>query len=304
MHPRRVYYYLSTCPRQAIPEYTDAIAAIPANGRIVSPSLSAGPDEDLQLTDLLPPAPVQELEYRRDREAMSPSPELDDFDLPSHYTAMPADAEPYNARGRVQSPPLEFDEREFSATACSMQALKRKQFEEAERNSQELQLQRDRSTSSKASSSHSGLGSGSGSPMDITNPSMASGTFESATPKVAESSPTLTYSDESEESAALANHEAAAALFGQSTSHPSLHAAQTLGLSLHSVSSPMLRPTSVSSKQLDMTVAGTPRKTPAFGPLLTCEDVSMVDALGAPSWEMRNPEAIGLQELDDLLGGF
>ncbi|KAB8339077.1 hypothetical protein FH972_022013 [Carpinus fangiana] len=303
VHPRRVYYFLATSSRQDIPEYTDAIAAIPANGRMISPSLADGPDEEIHFTEefVAPPIPATDTDYRRDREAMSPSPDLDDFDLPSHYIANPADIEPYNARGRVQSPPLELDEREFSATACSMQALKRKQSEEAERQ-QSLQRQ----DTMSASQSSSGASDGSGSPMEDTQASAGAGEFTAASTMATDAFPTLAYSDETEESAALANREAAAALFGQSANAHAGHLgiSDAAGMPAH-FSSPMLRPLSGKLENLPPSslASSTPRKTPAFGPSVGNDvDVSMIDA--SLAWEMRNPEAIGLNELDDLLGGF
>jgi hypothetical protein len=126
-HPKRIYYFLSTCPHQPIP--TDAGNAAAA-ARIITPSLSSAASEEEDLD-------------ARSRGRMSPSPELDlsDYDENSvdpfsNQSHPPTTANIANNR-RAQSPPLEKDEREFTQTASSLQ--QRRKSQEAE--------QRERSTS-------------------------------------------------------------------------------------------------------------------------------------------------------------
>jgi hypothetical protein len=116
-HPKRVYYFLTTCPPQPIP--ADTLSG-PAAARIISPSLSSAASEE------------EDLEARS-REQMSPSPELDlsfdDVADPfSHQTHQPAVNIAHNRR--AASPPLEREEREFTQMATTLQRRKRQAAEE------------------------------------------------------------------------------------------------------------------------------------------------------------------------------
>lgn len=150
VHPRKVFYYLTTRSRQEIPADSSDIIASPLNTsinaggkggkRIISPSLSNASvdDDDSDAAEL------------RKREAFSPSPEVDlsvpeldavaqakdDFHSPptpagstlSGRSSLARDGS--NGSGsegmnlthnhRAQSPPLEGDEREFTQTASNM----------------------------------------------------------------------------------------------------------------------------------------------------------------------------------------
>ena len=126
-HPKRIYFYLTTQPRQAFPdppERADQVA------RIISPSLTSAENED-------------EDKLSRSRAAMSPSPEVDlsppDMDhyeppmSPQAYFSHAHSLSQYSTRDSsttslVQgqaSPPLEGDEREFTQTATSLQQRRR-----------------------------------------------------------------------------------------------------------------------------------------------------------------------------------
>jgi hypothetical protein len=122
-HPKRVYYFLSTCPHQPIP--VDA-GNVPAAARIITPSLSSAASEEEDLD-------------ARSRGRMSPSPELDlsDYDENSvdsfsSQSHPPTTANIANNR-RAQSPPLEKDEREFTLTASFLQQQRRSQEAERQR---------------------------------------------------------------------------------------------------------------------------------------------------------------------------
>jgi hypothetical protein len=109
-HPKRVYYFLTTCAPQIIP----------APARIISPSLSSDASEEEDLES-------------RSREQMSPSPELDlsfddvadPFSISTHQPTINNVAH----NRRAASPPLEHEEREFTQMASS---LERKARENAE----------------------------------------------------------------------------------------------------------------------------------------------------------------------------
>ncbi|KAL8654986.1 MAG: hypothetical protein Q9226_003222 [Calogaya cf. arnoldii] len=150
VHPRKVFYYLTTQPRQGIPidssdifpsPLTTSISASGKGGkRIISPSLSnASIDED----------DSEAVELRK-REIFSPSPEVDlsvpEFDNSTHLEddfhnpPTPVGSTPSGRSSlardgssgsvteemslahnhRAQSPPLEGDEKEFTQTASNM----------------------------------------------------------------------------------------------------------------------------------------------------------------------------------------
>lgn len=116
-HPKRVYYFLSTCPHQPIP--ADG-GNVPAAARIISPSLSSAASEGEDMD-------------ARSRARLSPSPELDLSDYDENgtdpftsQTHPPTTANIAHNR-RAQSPPLEKDEREFTQTASFLQQRRRSQ---------------------------------------------------------------------------------------------------------------------------------------------------------------------------------
>lgn len=127
IHPRRTYYFLTTCPHQPLP---DSSSLLPTRQSVVTPSVSLTDDSGSDDADAR-------------RRELSPSPEVDlsphqfedvddDFSMPatpigsfhSHQRHMPP-----RRVSRHNSPPLEKDEREFTQTADVLQ--KRKLNEEA-----------------------------------------------------------------------------------------------------------------------------------------------------------------------------
>ena len=143
VHPRKIYYYLTTMPRQELPaDSSDLFSSAHAGGkdgkRIISPSISsASVDEDMEAAE------------ERKRDALSPSPEVD---LSAHeiegaatgpemdYVPPPTPGSSFSGRSslardgssvsasdnvlshnhRAASPPLEGDEKEFTQTASSV----------------------------------------------------------------------------------------------------------------------------------------------------------------------------------------
>lgn len=178
---------------------------------------------------------------------MSPSPELDlsDYDSNasdpfSNHTHPPTSANISHNR-RAQSPPLEKDEREFTQTASFLQ--QRRMSQEAERA---------RSASASAEPRQSS---------DVKMEEVAVSVEETI------------------ESAARKDSEAAAALFGPMDQVVSFHGAL-------SPSSPGLKPT----LHIDMAPPSLKRKEIK----LEFDD----------DWVMRSPELIDVDELDDLFGGY
>ncbi|CBY00023.1 predicted protein [Plenodomus lingam JN3] len=227
-HPKRVYYFLSTCPHQPIP--ADG-GNVPSAARIISPSLSSAASEEEEDLDA------------RSRARMSPSPELDlsDYDSNasdpfSNQSHPPTTANIANNR-RAQSPPLEKDEREFTQTASFLQQRRRSQ--EAERSAR---------ASAEPSTKQDVV-------MDEVSHSI----------------------EETEESAARKNSEAAAALFGHLDHLSSFQASLV-------PSSPAVKPT----LHMEMPPPSLKRKQPKFE--LDDEE----------DWAMKSPESIHVDELDDL----
>ena len=140
VHPRKVYYFLTTLPRQDFPDTPlDILPTVHAGGkggrRIISPSISS--------------ASIDEETEDRKRSSLSPSPEVElsteDLDFAesavegefphapsrtnSSFSGRPSmardgsNASSKNALShnhKAASPPLEGDEREFTQTASSM----------------------------------------------------------------------------------------------------------------------------------------------------------------------------------------
>lgn len=124
VHPRRLFFYLTTMPPQPLPE---VVEPIPKHNRIISPSLSSASAAD-----------EEDERYNRARAAMSPSPEVDlsspelddepNTDNPQHSTGSfsnrnsisrehpPTSANLAHNR-RAASPQLELEERDFKQTA-------------------------------------------------------------------------------------------------------------------------------------------------------------------------------------------
>ena len=130
VHPRPLYYFLTTQPHQPIPEMNQVHGSILAARRIISPSLSSADDD-------------ADAKYNRNRNHMSPSPEVDlsspelDDDEPisemsssfSHRGSLPREHPPTSSNlshnRRADSPPLEREERDFKQTANALQELRR-----------------------------------------------------------------------------------------------------------------------------------------------------------------------------------
>ncbi|KAK2049174.1 hypothetical protein LZ31DRAFT_581746 [Colletotrichum somersetense] len=119
VHPRRTYFYLTTCPRQPFPDSSTYV-----HRAVISPSLSSiasgsedGDDIDTRRRELSP-SPEVDLS----------SPEFDDADDDFARPITPVGSLPSNVRysrsHRSASPPLEKDEREFTHTADVLQKRK------------------------------------------------------------------------------------------------------------------------------------------------------------------------------------
>ncbi|KAK8034655.1 hypothetical protein PG993_009650 [Apiospora rasikravindrae] len=128
VHPRRTYFYLTVCPHQPLPDPSSAQLAQRA---IVTPSLSSSSStsEDAESADA----------DRRRELSLSPeidlsSPEFDDMedDMPMPGTPMGSVSMSQRHRpmtsmsrnSKIDEPPLEKDEKEFTETADGLQKRK------------------------------------------------------------------------------------------------------------------------------------------------------------------------------------
>ncbi|KAL8838754.1 MAG: hypothetical protein Q9170_002003 [Blastenia crenularia] len=273
VHPRKVFYYLTTQPRQEIPADSSDILTSPlmtsiiAKGgkRIISPSLSnASIDEDdLETAEL------------RKREAFSPSPEIDlsapeldavtqtedDFHTPPTPAGSTLSGRSSLARDgssgtgcenmnlshnhHAQSPPLEGDEREFTQTASNMRMRGMSIDEQSVRQSTEAETE-----------------------LPATVGEL--------------------HLDETEDEVAHRSEEDGAYLFGGQPS------AQELGSGM--MSSPFVKPIHIRVSMERSVKDG----------MLDVEIKESTSVLGdhGYDWAMREPDSIQLEELDELFGGF
>lgn len=277
VHPRKVFYYLTTLPRQENLVHSSDLLASPlitslgsrgkGGKRVISPSLSnASIDEDAESVE------------DRKRAALSPSPEVDlsapdldpdapgndDYQIPltpvgtsfSGRSSLARDGTNGSAseginlvhNHRAASPPLEGDEKEFTQTASNMRMRGMSLDELNIRESTEVEVPRSQD------------------PLDM-------------------------HINETEEERARRNREAAATLFGG-------HETGT-GINLGPMSSFFGR----SSQGMGFLERNRREDT---------ADVEMKDLVSpevTPSWlsmglDIRDPESVELEELDDLLGGY
>lgn len=269
IHPRKVFYYLTTCPRQEIsPDSSDILSPqlfntlVTSNQvgkRIISPSISnASIDGDSEGVE------------DRKRAAISPSPEVDlsspeledDVPVDDDLNSPPTPAGSFSRRSSLNRdgtngsasdglnhlynqcaarPPLEKDEKEFTQTASSMR-MRRVSFDE-----QDIR------------------------PTTETEELAAEYALE-----------------ETEEEKAKKNQEAAATLFGGHHEN-----SQQMGLSI--LSSPHVKP-----MYAHLFVERISRREGTVD--LEMKESTILGDSGL--WDIRPPESIELDELDDLFCGF
>lgn len=127
VHPRKVFYYLTTYPHQPLPENLDEMVAVDV--KQMTPSLSSGSVAQDDDDD-------DEEAMARERSRLSPSPEIDlsapEFEEEQNDLKDPGScdastpgfsdqrAHRLSHNHRAASPPLEGDEREFTQTASSV----------------------------------------------------------------------------------------------------------------------------------------------------------------------------------------
>jgi len=135
VHPRRTYFYLTTCPHQPLPDPAQAstLSQLAHSRSIVSPSPSSAPsmsadESDMERRRELSPSPEVDLSSPEfddmDDDFAMPSTPIGSFSMRGFY--MPARPIPSGSgrHGRAGSPPLEKDEKEFTQTADGLQKRK------------------------------------------------------------------------------------------------------------------------------------------------------------------------------------
>lgn len=280
VHPRRLYFFLTTMPRQPIPE---TVEYIPSQLRIISPSLSSASAAD-----------EEEERYTRTRHTLSPSPEVD-LSSPEleqgHPPEPPTPGAPFSGRNSVTrerstsgsnlaqgrrggSPQLEHEERDFKQCANAL-------YEQA-------QLQRRNSqASSKLAQSRQ------------ESPDVKMEVTDDVAEQV-EAEVTMSIEEpESDEAAARKNSEVAAALFGQAE-----HLKPMEG-GMDYLSSPLIQPkdevilNAVPSKDA-------PRTEGLDAMVLDVHPTrSEVDAVTMADWEtLLSPENVDVAELEDLFDAY
>ena len=121
IHPRKVYYYLTTFPRQPISESSDDLISV-VDGKHITPSISSlDQDEEDAIARERSPSPEVDLsspDYEEEGNVDLDSPagratSSDQYSDPSNHSRL-------LHSHRAASPPLEGDEKEFTQTASSV----------------------------------------------------------------------------------------------------------------------------------------------------------------------------------------
>ncbi|KAH9844845.1 hypothetical protein Tdes44962_MAKER01392 [Teratosphaeria destructans] len=266
VHPRRLYFYLTTMQAQALPDPSEMMLPKP---RIISPSLSSASAAD-----------EEDDRYNRQRTALSPSPEVDlsspelDGDnaqeapepgvpFASARNSVPRDsrASSLSQHRRAASPQLEREERDFKQTANQLYEQAQLRRRNSQKRDDDVKMEQDDTTGG------------------------AEHDTESVTMSI----------EEDEELAARKNSIDAAALFGhQESLQQSSH--------LMDFSSPVLHPQHNVSRTIpehqDSMMSALSLDVGA-----TSTDVSPSDAtLGWDS--LQSPENIELAELEDMFDSY
>ncbi|KAI5360808.1 hypothetical protein Slin15195_G087240 [Septoria linicola] len=144
VHPRRLYFYLTTTQHQPIP---DTVEQMPKAVRTISPSISSASAADI------------DDRFTRERQSLSPEVDLSSPELDEDTGADPrAPGGSYSARSSISrerasfahtrrnaSPPLETEERDFKQTASAL-------YEEAQKRRNSQHSQQDTNMDSKDAS--------------------------------------------------------------------------------------------------------------------------------------------------------
>ncbi|CAG8031897.1 unnamed protein product [Penicillium olsonii] len=304
IHPRKVYYYLTTFPHQPIPETDDVVPAV--DGKRITPSVSSLEDEDDAMMRERSPSPEVDLSSP-DFEDLNANrgPSADHFPDASNLTRL-------MHSHRAASPPLEGDEKEFTQTASAVR--ERASEEKASESSRSQSILSERLSAMEDAPSQSPVNGGSMSPDDGMSEEEYSDYFSHIP------ADHMAQDDEA----------AASALFGTSPS-PSLTSIASsvssgtslidAGMDLALAGKPaapqialpedLAAPVSTLKRSLDMLNSGLPDVDLKMSDLtesherltLTPRPVSMSAEPVFDSWrELQNPEMVEVDELDEMFG--
>ncbi|KAL4772156.1 hypothetical protein BDW60DRAFT_188292 [Aspergillus nidulans var. acristatus] len=118
IHPRKVYYYLTTQARQPIPESSDDVIIPGIDGKVLTPSASSVDDDEDVMARQRSPSPEVDLS----------SPDFEDGDIDLDGSSSAGHSSSFSDHRhtrlfhshRATSPPLEGDEKEFTQTASAV----------------------------------------------------------------------------------------------------------------------------------------------------------------------------------------
>lgn len=308
-HPKRIYFFLTSCEHQEFPdpeEVNAQNAQARAAARIITPSLSSNGGSAAGSNN---GEEEQTEKDRRARQQMSPSPELElnwamhndelngagnptydiDMDLDPDVATLTRTfsgrnslsrehTHPPNDTRRAVSPPLEGDEREFTRTASELQALAQIKRAEEEKE-RERRASRELSHASGSVSAPSSTGA-------PATPTSVGASEDDVDIKMETSISDLGLENdgivvvaETEETCALQDSKCAKELFGDN------------GVSMLSISSPH-------TKSVHFNISS-PMVKPAMG-----INLGKTQILGWSELELKSPEHVDLEELDDLFDSY
>lgn len=320
IHPRKVYYYLTTFPRQPIPDPSDDVISA-VDGKHVTPSVSSldQDDEEVIARDRSPSPEVDlsspDFEAEEDVDLRSPAgrgSSSDQFPDPSSHTRL-------MHSHRAASPPLEGDEKEFTQTASAVR----------ERASEEKASRMDRSDRSLSvlSESLSSLDEDT----SMSESPVNGRSLSPAGDRMSEREYSEYFSQTSADQSQDLDEAAAATLFGTSPS-PSLTSVASSVSSGTSAddgdredqafpavpqislpADPEAAPVSTLKRSLDMLNSGLPDGDLKMSDLTESHEklslapsgslANMDPEPGFESWrELQNPETVEVDELDEMFG--
>ncbi|KAF7592510.1 hypothetical protein BBP40_012800 [Aspergillus hancockii] len=336
VHPRKVYYYLTTSPRQPLPENSDDIIIPGVDGKNITPSVSSA---DLDEEDAL----ARERSMSPEVDLSSPDFEEENIDLDARDGSVArnntTEFDHQHTRlmhsNRAASPPLEGDEKEFTQTASAVR----------ERASGEKASQAEK-TRGHLSALSQGLSELNDGDMSIVGTPVEDGPLSSISGDQMPDNPEDDYFSHGGYSAQPSLHEqlrqqqdldeaAAVALFGTSPSPSLTSVASSLSSGTSAASDdgldmevnadsmvsaprislpedPIVAPVSALKRSIDMLNSDVPDLDMKMSDLVEQEskislaprtvsntDVDMV----FDSWrEMQNPETVDVDELDEMFG--
>jgi hypothetical protein len=308
IHPRKVYYYLTTFPRQPIPESSDDLLSS-VDGKHITPSVSSLDEDEEDAIRQRSPSPEVDLsspDFEENEDDLdSPAgrgTSIDQFPDPSSHTRL-------MHSNRAASPPLEGDEKEFTQTASAVR----------ERASEEkAQSERAISVLSESLSNMDEDMSNADSPVN-------GGSVSPAPPMSEEEySDYFSHMNPADQGSRDLDDVAAATLFGTSPSPSLTSVASSVSSGTSAVTDapaapqislprdPDAAPVSTLKRSLDMLNSGLPNVDLNMSDLTESHEKLSLGPRGFgnlnhepvfDSWrELQNPESVEVDELDEMFG--